>query len=317
MPNRIAKNYTSGNVLDLISVPQTSEEHDMTTRFRDVPIREGWSLLWPFLLIACGGILLRGITPWLPLPWWITKDVVSAISDAVIVAGIIGFALELFATHYLIERVSADLSEKLVGRGLPSELQSLISEVVKTAIVREQFVKVYRVRPVGAGSIQLDMTLSFIAKNYSDSPKMYAPKFQDETFYDPKVLSMEYGLLGQSRENETVEINDDVTKVKTVKGKREIKLEPFLKNDRAICEVVMRYSLKMPDTYSEITSFGEATIGAVLRTESVPEDLDFVSSGETTATVHKNGDKTWHFDKPYITNQHIRVWWFKKASITP
>src|SRR5438132_12229481 len=101
MPTRAIANYTAANILDLVSRPQNCEEHDMTMRFRDVSILEGWGLLWPFLLIACGG------------------------------------------------------------------------------------------------------------------------------------------------------------------------------------------------------------------TESVPEDLDFVSSGQTTATVHTNGDKTWHFDKPYITNQHIRECWFK------
>jgi hypothetical protein len=103
-----------------------------------------------------------------------------------------------------------------------------------------------------------------------------------------------------------------VTRVKTVTGKEKVRLEPFRRNERAVCEVTMRYRLKMPDQYRDITSFAGATTGVELRVEDVPDGFDFVSVGETTSTTHLNGDKVWHFDRPFVTNQHIRVWWFKK-----
>jgi hypothetical protein len=133
-------------------------------------------------------------------------------------------------------------------------------------------------------------------------------------YYQPKVLSMEYGLLGQSRHKSTTKTKDETTKVTTVRGAKEITLEPWRKDEGAICEVTMRYKLIMPEEYSDITSFAQATIGAELRVENVPEGFEFVSSGETTSTSHENGDRAWHFDRPFVTNQHIRIWWFKKSS---
>jgi hypothetical protein len=160
---------------------QDCEEHGMTTRFRDVTVDDGWNLLWPFLLVILAGTILRILAPWVCWPWWLPRDVIVALADGVVVAGVIGMVLELFATRFLIERVASELAEKLVGRGLPSELQSHISDIVKTALVREQYVKVYRISPPdSSGRIQLDVTASFRAKNYSDTPLQYTPIFQDE-----------------------------------------------------------------------------------------------------------------------------------------
>ena len=57
----------------------------MTTRFRDLSVEAGWNLLWPFLVVIVCGCFLRGLVPWLPLPWWIARDVVIAIADGITV----------------------------------------------------------------------------------------------------------------------------------------------------------------------------------------------------------------------------------------
>jgi len=284
----------------------------VATRFRDLSGKEYWKLTWPFLLSLVVGCALRYLSPRICRPYWLPTDFVSAFADALIIAGILGLLLELFATRLLIEKVSNDLADKLVGRGLPPELQSHIRTIVNTGFVRDHFVKVYKLSlPDTPSRVQLDVTLTFEVRNYSDVVRDYVPTFQDETFYYPEFLSLEYGLVGQRRYCQTVEEISPATKVKTVKAKEAIKLEPFRRNDKAVCEVTMRYRLKMPKEYSDITSFADATLGAVVRVESVPPEFDFVSAGERAAT-HPNGDKSWYFDGPFIKNQHIRVWWFQK-----
>ncbi len=109
----------------------------MPTRFRDLSGREYWNLAWPFGLSLMVGFLLRVFGFRVHLPYWLPEDIVVALADAFVVAGIVGLLLELFATRLLVEKISGDLSEKLVGRGLPAELQSHISEIAKTALVRE------------------------------------------------------------------------------------------------------------------------------------------------------------------------------------
>ncbi len=286
----------------------------MGTRFRDLKTEEYWNLTWPFLLSGIAGLLLRYLASRICFPYWLPKDFVSAFADALIVAGVLGLLLELFATRLLVQKVSDDLADKLVGRGLPTELQTHIRTIVNTGLVRDHFVKVYRLSPIAdSDKFQVDVTINFDAKNYSDAVLDYTPIFQDEAIHEPELLSLEYGLTGEPRRYSGIsEEMSPITKVKTVKGKEIIKLESFRRNDKAICEVAMRYRLKMPKNYIDITDFAGATVGAVIRVENIPSGFEVVSSGETSATTHSNGDKSWHFDQPFVTGQHIRIWWFPR-----
>jgi hypothetical protein len=136
----------------------------MATRFRDFKVSEYWNLAWPFALGIVVGI--AGHVAGYRLPPKLGHTV-AVLSDAFIVAGLVGLTLELFATRFLIERVAMDVAEKLAGRGLPSQLQALIRDIVDTHIVREDYTKSYRLsEPDGEGYIRLDVTIRYTAKNY-------------------------------------------------------------------------------------------------------------------------------------------------------
>jgi hypothetical protein len=92
-----------------------------------------------FLIVFLVGIAAR---VWYPFDRW-PYDVMRMLADAFIVAGIVGFLLELFATKFLIQRVADSLTDKLVGRGLPPELQAQIRRIVETDLVRENYRKSY------------------------------------------------------------------------------------------------------------------------------------------------------------------------------
>ena len=77
-----------------------------------------------------------GIRLWYPCDVW-PHETAYALADAFIVAGVIGIVLELAAAKFLIQKVSDELAEKLIGRGLPPELQSEIKKIVDTDIVRD------------------------------------------------------------------------------------------------------------------------------------------------------------------------------------
>src|SRR5579862_7481333 len=100
----------------------------MSMDFLDLKTREAWKLLAPFIAVLSLGCLGH----WLckhEYPWW---DFGFALTDALMVAGVIGFCFELFAHHFLISQVSGELTEKLLGQGLPEELQQQIKSMVDT-----------------------------------------------------------------------------------------------------------------------------------------------------------------------------------------
>jgi hypothetical protein len=68
------------------------------------------------------GVLLRGCYH----SEWIWAEQFHALGDALMVAGIIGCCIELWATSVLIDHATEELSSRLVGYGLPKAAQGLI-----------------------------------------------------------------------------------------------------------------------------------------------------------------------------------------------
>jgi hypothetical protein len=312
MPNPILANYTSANLIDLISSPQNCEEPDMATKFRDFKVSEYWNLAWPFTVVAAVGIAFH------LLARWCSRHILGVFGDALIVTGVLGLTLELFAVRFLIERVALDVAEKLAGRGLPSALQTLIHDLVGTRIVRENYVKSYRFSdPDSDGNVSVDVTIRFIARNYSGSTVQYPPSIQEETFYSPEFKYMEYGTATSPatvlREEQILKLTtvDPYTHVKSMFAPP-IDLPSVHADSNARCDVLLKYGLKMREEYSDVTSFGGATLGATLEIDYIPDALEFVSGGDDKVR-HAPDSRTWYFDRPFINGQHIRAWWFRKS----
>jgi hypothetical protein len=258
--------------------------------------------------------IMRAINHWLQWP------ILAGVAEAFAVAGIVGMILELFAIRFLIERVASDVADRLAGRNLPLELRRLIGSILETHIVREGYVKTYKLSaPDADGFLRVDITIRFAVKNYSNVDTEYSPMIQEEIFYSPEFKHVEYGLHpnishvlteDQIRGRESI---DPATQVKTLKG--DAITIPSIHGEKgaAVCNVLMRYSLRMREEYSDVTSFGGATLGATIEADEVPPSLEFTSSGDETMQ-HTPNSKIWVFTRPYINGQHIRVWWFKKPA---
>jgi hypothetical protein len=279
----------------------------MAIHFSAVTTKDWWKFFGAFLLVLALGVAGR----FLYSPCWRWSDAFFALFDAMIVAGLIGICFEVFSTKFLITRVAEDLTEKLVGRGLPPQLQHHIKQITETDIVREEYVKVYKLGSPVDGRVTLEIKLTFNVKNYSDRPVRYAPLLQDEAVYEPKVTYLEYRVGDHHKfyqteeELNTIRNIDLNTKVVTWQAE-EAKIRPSKDGD--VGKVRWHYQIRMPDEYSDVTSFALATIGVSLVLDSIPPELEFFSSGK-----HLKGAKTWEYEEPFIANQHIRVWWFKKA----
>ena len=158
--------------------------------------------------------------------------------------------------------------------------------------------------------------MSFEARNFSDSVQEYAPEIQEESFYQPKFTYLQYGVLGKhsyvfdASKLDGLTQTDPITKVKSISRQQTVDLTPIAVEEKDVCRVNWRYSITMPEEYSDITSFPMATIGVRIVVREIPAGLAFQCSGESVR--HEKDSNAWDFERPFIKDQHVRVWWYKK-----
>jgi len=295
---------------------ESDRSQTMALRFFDLSVKENFKLFGPFIAAGIVGIVFRISYPFA----WPYADVVYILADALIVVGLVGSIIELYSAKLLIRRVADDLADRLVGRGLPSELQGQIGQIVNTTLVRDHFVKSYSFSDPNGGYVNIDIKVAFDVRNYSDSVQKYVPTIGEESFYEPEFLSVDYGIRGGSSfsyadtQLTPFIVTDPVTKAKSVKDLETIKLDSIKTNPAAICQVVIRYRVTMREDYSDIMSFILPTIGFSIQLDRIPKGFEFFSVGE--AMRHVPGSPTWNFDRPFLPGQHVRAWW-RPIRLTP
>jgi len=302
------------------AAPLVKEPKTRVQRFRPLTLKDHARLLLPLVVAGVLGGVARLRYPY----WWPAPELVSFVADSFIVAALLGVFLDLFSARLLVERVSDGLAQKLIGRGLPAELQAPIRDIVGTDLVRDHYVKSYAFSVPEDGHVQVDIEVRYEVRNYSDAGRDYAPEIAAETFFQPEFRFLEYGIAGRkihsfSEENlsskaETV----DELNLRRVPASAlpPISLKPVRTGDKSVCQVMWRYRVTMPEQFCDVTDFGEATLGATLQVQNIPKELEFVSGGDASLH-HEAGSQSWYYDKSFITGQHLRACWFRKAPGRP
>jgi hypothetical protein len=312
--------------IEILSVEEASESAAPTTipakdrtparrRFYALSVKDHVRLLLPFLLAGAVGALARAKYPY----WWPASELVYFLADALIVAMILGVAFDLFSAKLLVERVSDGLAQTLVGRGLPAEMQGLVRDVVSTDLVRDHYVKSYAFSTPENGLVPVNVEVRYEIRNYSEAVRDYAPELTAEIFFHPEFRFLEYGIAGRkiytfSDENlsSKVEIEDTLGVARVPKSALPaLSLKPVRAGEKAACQVTWRYGLTVPEQYCDVTDLDEATLGATLHVETLPEELEFVS-GCDASLHHEAGSQTWYFERAFIAGQHLRAWWFRR-----
>ena len=300
--------------------PSAAERKVQARRFHPLSLLDHARLLLPFLIMGALGAAAKLRYPY----WWPAADLVAFAAECLIVTAMLGLLLEVFSAKLLVERVSEILADRLIGRGLPAELQSPIREVVDTEFVRDHFVKSYTFSTPEAGYVKVDIELRYEVKNYSETVRDYAPELAAEIFLEPDFRFLEYGIAG--RKIHTFFDETLSSKVETDYGLNirrvprsalpTVSLKPFRTGEKSACQVTWRYRLTVPEQYCDVTSFDEATLGATLQVQNVPEEFEFVSGGDASLH-HEVGSQSWFFEKSFIPGQHLRAWWFPRVAARP
>jgi hypothetical protein len=304
MPQRYAE------VLAVIG-PRSSEDHEMTKpRLRDMTLLEAWKLTLAFVVAIVIGL---GLYRWYPCEWHLYRPVL-ALADALMVAGIIGLALETFATAHLIEKTANRLADEMTGMGLPPNIKSKISEIATTKLARNNYKKEYRLRELGNGQLAVETTTTFDVENYGDKTEKYTPAADEEKVFNPKFPYLTYSLLGRTYSFDETAL-DKTRKDKHGTGTtvqvsgREIKMPPRTQGPTAVCKVTWVIKVTMKDEWFDLTEFRLPTENAKIYLAEKPDHLEFYCTGKT------NDSKTWTFDEPFMVGQQLKVWWAKKEAV--
>jgi hypothetical protein len=294
------------------------ERQTRERRFRPLGLKDHARLLLPFLGVGVVGAAARLKYPY----WWPATDLVFFLADSFVVAAVLGVLAGLFAARLLVERVCEGLAQRLIGRGLPPELQAPIRDIVDTDLVTDHYVKTYAFSTPEDGYVSVDIEVRYELRNYSEAARDYAPEIAAEILFEPEFRFLEYGIAGRkiytfSDENlsSKVETVDELNVRRVPRSALPpVSLKPVRTGEKSACQVTWRYRVTVPDQYCDLTEFGEATIGATLQLQDLPEELEFIS-GRDASLHHEVGSQSWYFDKSFISGQHLSAWWFRKGSL--
>ena len=297
--------------------PPIKEPRSKPRRFYALSVKDHARLLMPFIVVGLVGIAARLKYPY----WWPGNELVYFVADAFIVAMLLGVVIDVFSAKLLVERVSDGLAQRLVGRGLPVDMQGPVRDVVSTDLVRDHFVKSYSFSSLDDGRVHVNVEVRFEARNYSEAVRDYAPAITVESFFHPEFHFLEYGIAGRK----IYTFSDDA-----LSGKAEtedalgvtrvprsalpaLSLKPVKAGEKAACQVTWRYGITVPEQYCDVTELDEATLGATIQIEALPEDLEFIAGGDASLH-HEAGSQSWYFERAFIPGQCVRASWFRKKS---
>lgn len=297
--------------------PPVKEPRSKPRRFYALSLRDHVRLLLPFVVAGALGVVARLKYPY----WWPANELVYFLADAFIVAMVLGVAIDVFSAKLLVERVSDGLAQRLVGRGLPADMQAPIRDVVSTDLVRDHYVKSYTFSVPEDGWVQVNVEVRFEVRNYSEAVRDYAPEMAAETFFQPEFRFLEYGIAGRKIYTFSddslagkVEAEDALGVTRVPKSTLPaLSLKPVRTGEKAACQVTWRYSITVPEQYCDVTGLDEATLGATIQIEALPEELEFACGGDKSLH-HEAGSQSWYFEKAFIAGQCVRAWWFRRKS---
>ena len=300
------------------ATPMVKHSKPRVQRFRPLTLKDHARLLLPLLVVGILGGVARFMYPY----WWPARELVSFLADSFIVAAMLGVFLDLFSARLLVERVSDVLAQRLIGRGLPAELQASIRDIVSTNLVRDRYVKSYAFSAPEDGQVNVDVEVRYELRNYSEAVRDYAPEIAAEIFLQPQFRFLEYGIAGRkmhtfSDENlsSKVEVVNELNLARVSSSALPpVSLKPVRSGEKSACQVTWRYRVTMPEQFCDVTDFSEATLGATFQVQNFPDGLEFVAGGD--ASLHHEADsQSWYYDKSFIAGQHLRACWFRKAEV--
>jgi len=205
----------------------------------------------------------------------------------------------------ILREVTTDVSKFLLGYSLPQEIQSQISHLMQTSLLRRDFDLRYEITRCGEDRCILKVEGSFLVENFTNEPRTYTQTLAFEAGENPTILELRVDSDDEKvryclREGTglTVINNGAVGPKCSIKPKAMGKTYRF----------GYRYSAEFPSSYPDILSFAAITSGVVIRIIH-PPDIEVVADLDE-ACQHLEG--RYEYRRVFLPSQHIRIRWKAK-----
>jgi hypothetical protein len=240
----------------------------------------------------------------------------GAFGEALVIAGFLALTVDRYIKWRTFREISHGVAEYLIGYQLPAGAQAKIKDLMSCTIIREDMDLHWRIMPSEeAGKVKVAVNLSFHVKNISSEDQIYQQCVFVEKQDKPVIEEMQCNSSDSSscyrlKGTDVAHDRPGEPGVMEAVGP-EITIKPNKDSDQPYYRMAARYSMVLPDEYSDVFAFGGSTLRVKISAD-VPDTLVFSPPDSDDAAI-----SAWFYNKFYLPNQHLRVRWFKKTDIPP
>lgn len=260
------------------------------------------------LLIAAAGVFFV-YHPLLNLEFEFTRS----IGHALIIAGILGLTVDVYAKTRLLREASRDIGKFLIGYPLPKEVQSRLAENLNQKFVRRNMELRYEIlpHPTDQDKIRLMVGASFDLENITTLTQPYRQFLWFEKHTCPSVLEMSCTSSDRKatyklRPTKEKALEKEIAAGEVKAFAKKIKLRSHHYDADTKYKIGVKYSLALPKDYNEYFFMGGVTIGVTVEA-NYPEHFEFFCPYSEI----KN-ENVWEHKKVFLPGEQMVVRWREK-----
>jgi hypothetical protein len=256
-----------------------------------------------FSLLGLGIILLAADVP------HIDRNFTHALADALIIASVLAFTVDLYLKERVLREVSSDVSKYLVGYRLPEEIQNRIRSLLQTRWIRRNCRIRLRLTELQGhpDRIRVEIVVSREVENITTEEASFQDRFSYERHLPQRLLEMrcdsadakaQYQINGDALVREKT----DEPGVMQASGEV-VRIPPVHETVGRSYEFTVRYSADYAENYSDIYTFDLPTIGVIFEAECPP------GFRVTLPPADVSTPNRWEYRKLFLPGEHIRYRW--------
>jgi hypothetical protein len=231
-----------------------------------------------------------------------------ALSEALMIAGILAVVVDSQVKRELLKEVSRGLFEHMIGFDHKPAIKERIKDIAfNTAVYREDYTVEVTIIPIDLHETRLDMSIRTTVINESPVNQNYRHHMTFNEYEHGVVTQMSITSNGDPSVNSSdwkVEQNEEEKRRRatTFALNKNVQLKPQVKYDCFIA-----YSVTVPRDHFFNLNMAYPTLGIMLRIDK-PNECDVYPDPPTAQT-----GITWIYDKLYMQGEHVTINWKFKS----